>query len=97
MIAESCPSPPGILKFGYTTWNQWFVHYLNYIKKKNIKAFSYINCNWDNIKQFKSIHWGDTRIQNFPKILTLWTNELSKDIYLKASPNLFQILGYTNQ
>lgn len=95
MISESCPNG-GITNNNYETWNRWFVPYFNYIHKKNIKAFSYINCNWDLIGMYGGQGWGNTRVQDYPLILTQWRNEISKDKYLKESTNLFPLLGYTN-
>lgn len=97
MIAESCPSPDGGIKNNnYESWNRWFVPYLNYIHKKNIKAFSYINCNWDLTLQFGTWNWGNTRLQDYPLILTQWNKEITNDRYLKESAGLFKILGFTN-
>jgi hypothetical protein len=99
MIAESCPilgSPSGISSNSNETWNRWFVPYLNYIKTNNIKAFSYINCDMDKTDMFGANNWHNTRLQDYPVMLTLWTNEMAKDCYLKASTNLFETLGFTN-
>jgi hypothetical protein len=99
MIAESCPiigAPSGIQSNGCETWNKWFVPYLNFIRMKNIKAFSYINCNMDKTQMFGSFNWHNTRIQDYPVILALWTNEMAKDCYLKESSTLFETLGFTN-
>ncbi len=95
MIAESCPNG-GITNNNYETWNRWFVPYLSYIHKKNIKAFSYINCDWDKTVLFGTWGWGNTRIQDYPLILTQWKAEISQDKYLKESAGLFQLLGWTN-
>ncbi len=95
MIAESCPSG-GISKKGYETWNRWFVPYFDYIHRKNIKAFSYINCDWDLVEQFKNDHWRNTRIQDYPPVLVQWTNEIHKDKYLKESPDTLKLIGFTN-
>ena len=95
MICESCPNG-GITNNGYETWNRWFVPYFNFIHSNNIKAVSYINCNWDLIGMYNGDGWGNTRVQDYPLILTQWRNETSKDEYLKESTNLFKLLGYTN-
>jgi hypothetical protein len=97
MIAESCPGVTpggGIKKNMYESWNRWFVPYLNYIHRKNIKAFSYINCDWDLTKQFGPEHWGNTRLQDYPLILKQWKDEMSREEYLKESAGLFRMLGF---
>ena len=60
-----------------------------------MKAISYINCNWklhpmwfDN-PTFQHI---DARLQSSNDISKLWKAETSKDSYVKASPNLFDLL-----
>lgn len=95
MIAESCPDG-GITNNNYETWNRWFVPYLNYIHKKNIKAVSYINCDWDKFVQFLGWGWGNTRLQDYPLVLAQWKNEIAKSVYLKENSGLFPLLGYTN-
>lgn len=97
MIAESDPTPPGgITNNNYETWNRWFVPYISYIYRKNIKAFSYINCDWDVSVQFGTWGWGNCKTQDYPLINGVWTNEIKRPEYLKASPNLFKELGWTN-
>ncbi len=59
-------------------WNQWYAHYFNYIENNSdvIRAFSYINSDWEAISQFNCApgssagngdctdgYWGDSRIQ----------------------------------
>lgn len=93
MIAESTPAT-GIVPDSYDTWNNWFVTTFNYIYQKNIKAFSYINCNWDSYEKTKNDKWGNTRVQEYPIVFEQWLKEISKPKYLKASGTLFKELGY---
>ncbi len=93
MIAESTPIG-GITPNSYQTWNDWFVPLFDYIHNKNIKAVSYINCNWDILTETIGWGWGDTRVQQFPLIQERWTNEINKPRYLKQSSGLFSTLGY---
>jgi hypothetical protein len=90
MICES--SPEGM----YTLQGKkdWYKHIFQFIKDQNVEAFCYINSNWDVIPMFKNQHWGDARIEAIPEIKELWLNEISQDRYLKASPDLFQSLGW---
>lgn len=92
MVAESTPNG-GIIPGSYRTWNRWFAPLFTYIHQKNIKAFSYINCDW-NAVSVGTPDWGDTRIQNFPLIRECWTNEIGKGRYLKHGPGLFGELGF---
>ncbi|MCK5267877.1 MAG: hypothetical protein KAR07_06910 [Spirochaetes bacterium] len=94
MIAEACPNG-GIFPLNYKTWNEWFVKVFSYIYEKNIKAYSYINANWDLIPQFATANWGDTRTHQFPLIQNSWLNEINKPRYMKQSASLFgELLDY---
>ena len=92
MIAESTPVG-GIIDDNYETWNSWFVPMFSFMYKYNIKAFSYINCEWAYVSSSMP-DWGDCRLQQYPKTKKLFIAEINKDRYLKASPELFSLLGY---
>lgn len=66
MISESCPNG-GINDSGSDTWNRWFVPYLNYIHSRNIKAFSYINCNWEHHRPIRFFRMGQYPHSGFPE------------------------------
>jgi len=92
MIAES--SPWKVQTRWPNAWNLWFVPYFKFIQANDIKAVCYISSDWDATNQFRSQHWGDTRLQSNPENLRRWLEETAQDRYLKASPDLFQRLGY---
>lgn len=77
MIAEASPS--GM----YTKHGKkdWFRHIFRFIEENNIEAFSYINSNWDAMPMFKSLKWGDARIENDSVIQELWLREISQQRY----------------
>jgi hypothetical protein len=87
MIAESAPA--GI--FSSNVRREWFRHYFDFIKNDDVRIISYINSYWDSYPFFKSMHWGDSRIQNDPEIKEMWTKEIAKG-YLQSSPDLFKRL-----
>jgi hypothetical protein len=92
MISEGSP---WVVQTKYTNaWNLWFVPLFKFMAANDIKALSYIGCNWDATKQFETQRWGDTRLQSNPEILHHWSQETSQDRYLKASPELFNLLGF---
>jgi hypothetical protein len=78
-------------------WESWFIPFFNTIHENQdvVKAISYINVNWpsqamwENSIPFKYI---DSRLQVNPEIKQRWIEEVSKDLYLKASPTLFNYL-----
>src|ERR1017187_10811862 len=86
MIGESSPAT---FKTRYVNaWNLWFVPLFKFIQANDIKALSYISCDWDAWPQFVPMHWGETRLQANPEILQRWLAETAKDTYLKSSPDL---------
>jgi hypothetical protein len=76
-------------------WKGWFLPMLKFVQDNDVKAISYINCDWDKIPLFQTKGWGDTRVQSNKKLMEKWLKEFSQEKYLKASPTLFEQLGYT--
>ena len=94
MIAESNPIH-GIDKDNIEAWDQWFVHFFTFIYKKNIKAVSFINEDWQSLFIQGISDWKDGRLYNNEKISKAWFLETNKDRYLKQSSELFEQLGYS--
>lgn len=92
MVAESSPTS-GVRPDDLTTWNSWFVNFFSVCYRKNIKAISFINANWESY-YFEGIDWKDARLTNNEQIANAWFLETGKDRYLKQSPDLFDQLGY---
>ena len=78
-------------------WEKWFIPFFEVIQdpQNRVKAVSYINCHWkanpmwfDN-PTFQDV---DARLHINPDIAQRWTEETSKDIYLKASEGLWNEL-----
>ena len=93
MIAES--SPWNVQTKYANSWALWFAPLFKFIQTHDIKALSYISCDWD-ATQFAEKHWGDARIGINAELLQRWVNETSKDRYLKSSPDLFREVGFEN-
>ena len=94
MIAEAS-AINGIDSDSTDAWDTWFVNFLSLTYRKNVKAISYINANWPSYPGFDSLNWKDARLQNNSVIADAWFKEMDKDRYLKQSPELFQLLGYS--
>jgi hypothetical protein len=94
MIAEAAPWKMPTNVDG-RAWKNWFVPMLDYVRRHDVRAITYINCDWDQIPLFESMGWGDTRVQSNAGVLAEWKRETAKDTYLKAGPGLFRKLGYT--
>jgi hypothetical protein len=93
MIAEAAP---WVIQTKYANaWNLWFRPLFKFIEANDIRALSYINCDWDGTPLFKRQRWGDTRLHRNPEILQQWLDETAQERYLKASPDLYKTLGLT--
>ena len=63
-----------------------------------IRALAYINAEWDNqpmwSKPYRSGYWGDSRVQVNDEIKARWLAEIQRDLWLNASPGLFEFLDF---
>ena len=94
MIAESNPVA-GIETEGTAVWDKWFVNFFSFVYEKNIKAISFINEDWNRVPIEGIEDWEDARLYNNRQVADAWFEETGKDRYLKASPELFEQLGFT--
>ncbi len=92
MVAEASPTS-GIKANDLETWDSWFVNFFSICYRKNIKAISFINADWERYS-FEGVDWKDARLSNNPQIAEAWFLETGKSRYLKQSDELFQLLGY---
>jgi hypothetical protein len=93
MIAESTPCGIGTHYANYA-WERWFQPFFNFIIEKNVKAICYINSNWEEQPMWKGQGWKDARIQANKSIKKRWLEEIKKERYLQASPELYKTLDY---
>lgn len=91
MVAESSPSGVGVHR-GVESWEAWYQLYFDFLKRHNIKAFSYINSHWDDMPMFASLKWGDGRVQMNPEVRARFRQEISDPRYLKSDSKLFRQL-----
>ncbi len=74
----------------------WSQAYFDFIKEKNVKALSYINCDWDALWMYYGQSLDDARVQDNDFVLEHWLQELSDEMYLHSSDELYTDLGYHN-
>jgi len=91
MIAEATPRGMDF-KQGEKTWNIWFKRYFEFIRRYDVRAASYINCNWEELPMFRGQGWGDARIQKSELIRDRWRKEIRQDRYLLPTMRLFNEL-----
>ncbi len=94
MIAEANPVD-GIEAEGTEVWDRWFVNFFSFVYEKNIKAISFINEDWNRIAIPGIEDWDDARLYNNRQVADAWFAETGNDRYLKESPELFQLLGFS--
>jgi beta-mannanase len=93
MIAEAS-AVYGIKKDNNEAWNTWFVKFFTFAYSKNIRAISFINEDWTTFKVDGISSWRDACLYNNDSISKAWFMETNKELYLKQSPELFELLGY---
>lgn len=80
-------------------WEEWFASYFDLVYSNSdvIQAVTYINARWDDQQMwgspYYSGYWGDSRVQANEEILQRWKAELSKERWLHADGDLFEVLS----
>jgi len=72
IIAESTPFGLGVVEPFETIWARWFEPVLDFIEKRGVTHWSYINCDWDAQPMWHGQGWGDTRIEADPNLKAHW-------------------------
>ncbi len=93
MIAEATPRGIGVTK-GEESWRRWFAPCFDFIARHDVRAFCYINWDWESIPMFRGQGWGDTRIQVNDYVKSAWLKETKNPRYLVSGPSLDQLLGH---
>jgi hypothetical protein len=93
MIAEATPRGIGVTH-GEESWRRWFAPCFDFIERNDVRAFCYINWDWESIPMFRGQGWGDTRIQINEYVKSAWLLETKKPRYLVAGPSLDRLLGH---
>lgn len=86
--------------------SSWYVHneaqrevffrrLFKFIDEHNVGALCYIAANWNAQPMWEQQHYGDGRVEPYPAVFKIWTEETSKDTFLKSSPQLFQTIGFS--
>ncbi|OIQ90065.1 beta-1,3-xylanase precursor [mine drainage metagenome] len=87
MIGESTARKVTTLR-GLKSWTEWFVPYFRFIDEHpNVKAFCYINWDWDKYSKLYGNDWwgwGDCRVVKGSVVATRLEEELSNPIYAQA-------------
>ena len=101
MIAESAPKsyyPPT----RSDSWSGWFEPVFAWIRRNNVKAFSYINQNWEAQPMWHDpsckggADWGDSRVQTpGSTVLKAWQETVRGRRFLGAGPQLYKAIGFS--
>jgi len=82
IIGESTPVNIGVLK-GKESWDRWYSKYFKLMRKhKNLKAFSYINCDWSKTHWS---NWGDSRIEKNKYVQSRYIEEVSNPVFFNGT------------
>ncbi len=93
MIGESAPRARFAPALGAVAWNGWFQGVFDYIEENDVKAFSYINMNWEALSMWTGRGWGDTRVQGSP-IASQWQDAIASERFLQSSDELYGAMGF---
>lgn len=96
MLAEATPAGIGV-RYGTEAVRRWFEPVFTFIKKHDVRAFCYINCDWDAMPMWKDMHWKDSRVQANPIVQDAWDDEIRKPRYIHSSASLYALLGYSKK
>ena len=91
MIGEATPQGIGT-SYGQVSWNRWFRDFFKYVADNDIKIISYINSNWEDQAMWQGQNWQDARVQANKIVKEKWLEEISRDKYLNASKDLYNML-----
>lgn len=95
MIAEAAPKVVLSTGNAQSHWDNWFEPLFNEIYQNDrIKAFAYINANWDVQSMWQGQGWGDSRIEANSLIQANWQLEIAKEPWLTADESLLETLNY---
>ena len=92
MIAEATPRARFQPAVGEAAWSGWYAGVFDYIAQNDVKAFCYINMNWEALGQWRGRGWGDSRVQG-TALSSKWQGALDGSRFLQASNGLYQELG----
>lgn len=92
MIAEATPRARFQPAMGEAAWSGWYAGVFDYIAQNDVKAFCYINMNWEALGQWHGRGWGDSRVQG-TALASKWQSALGNARFLQAGSGLYQELG----
>ena len=97
-IAESAPRGHFLdQEDGRAVWKEWFEPFFRHIQENSdvIRAFSYIDCNWDVQPMWKGGEWGNTRLEANEFIKGRWLEMMQDPEFVNAAGKPFRAIGFT--
>lgn len=70
MIAESTPFGLGDTVSESEALHEWFERVFAF--SRDVEVWSYINCDWNSQRMWHGEGWGDTRLEQYPRIAHFW-------------------------
>jgi len=101
MIAEAAPKSY-FEADAPDAWTGWHARVLAWIARSDVKAYCYINQDWNEMPQWQAGcgggDWGNTRVQKSGSlILDRWRRETSGPRWLKQGPGLYPAIGFVSE
>jgi len=98
MIAEAAPKSY-FEADARDAWSGWHARVFAWIGRNDVKAYSYINQDWNAMRQWQAGcgggDWGNTRVQKPGSvILETWREEVNGVRWLKQGPALYPAIGF---
>ena len=97
LIAETTPRGFYLdLPGSENVWTDWFEHFFRHVEKNDdvIKGISYINANWNEQLMWQNRGWGNTQLQDNPKLRAFWLKKISEPRYLHGTDNIYRAIGF---
>lgn len=97
-IAESTPRGHFLDKEGgEQLWKEWYEPFFCHMEQNSdvIRAFSYINCDWDAQPMWKGQNWGNSRIETNAYIKKKWQKQMRKPQFINAKNRPFKQIRFT--
>lgn len=73
-------------------WERWYQRMFDFVREYDVRAVSYISCDWESFPMWKGQSWGDSRVTTDPFLKEMWLKEVNQERYLRPSSLLFKHL-----
>ncbi len=77
------------------SWDNWYSKVYKFIEDYDVKAFCYINQDWNKQKMWQlQGGWGNSRVQDDSEFLAKWKSKIAENRYLMSTEDLYNNIGF---